>query len=522
MQHSRHRRTRSVFLLAGLLATATTVDIDARRQGTALTGTRLAGVRVGPYSVGFALRTGLDETRRINILDAGTRIGVATWYPAQDAGDRPRMTSLDYRLLELGRVPTDAEKTRYADAEADAAVGWRHVGIVPLSKAQARASLASGGIAVRDATRVPGTFPLVMILGGQYYLASTAEALASHGFFVAAPFRFSDQSNEIGTSDFTWYLENSVRDAEWALNDLRGSASGADVTRLGALGHGGGGMQALLFAMRQRGVSALVNIDAGNFSSRTNARAIPFYSPRLLRAPYLYVATPETRKGQDRFDDFLAMTFSDRIEAVLDEPTVRHHDLSDLGRAVTAPLGIRGEAQEPVQHAYAAVQDLVVRFLDDHLRKLTPGGGAPTEWAAGERTDGFRITARAGSAPAPTPAAVIASLGAETASSLRAAWRRDPEAAVFQPEALARIIGRALDTRRYDAAEAISEVAVEIRAESAILHELRSDALEARGALGKAAEAAAACAGTPGANDWRTEAAAARCRIRLERLRVPR
>jgi hypothetical protein len=80
-----------------------------------------------------------------------------------------------------------------------------------------------------------------MILGGQYYLSTTAEVLASHGFMVAAPFRFRDYPNEIGTADFTAYLENSVRDAEWLLNDLASSGS-ADVTRVSALGHGGGGL----------------------------------------------------------------------------------------------------------------------------------------------------------------------------------------------------------------------------------------------------------------------------------------
>ena len=45
--------------------------------------------------------------------------------------------------------------------------------------------------------------------------------MASHGFLVVAPFRFSDQSNEVGTRDLTWYLENSVRDAEWGLEDRK-------------------------------------------------------------------------------------------------------------------------------------------------------------------------------------------------------------------------------------------------------------------------------------------------------------
>src|SRR5688500_13460399 len=122
-------------------------------------------------------------------------------------------------------------------------------------------------MAVRGARPAAGRFPVVVILGGQYYLATTAEILASHGFLVAAPFRFVDQANDIGTPQFTWYLENSVRDADWALRELDAHPQ-ADLRSIAALGHGGGGIQAMLLAMRSRRVAALANIDAGNFSAR--------------------------------------------------------------------------------------------------------------------------------------------------------------------------------------------------------------------------------------------------------------
>lgn len=75
--------------------------------------------------------------------------------------------------------------------------------------------LSTGGIATRGAAPAAGMFPVVMVLGGQYYLSTTAEFLASHGFVVAAPFRFSDQLNEIAGGGFNWmtYVEERVRDA---------------------------------------------------------------------------------------------------------------------------------------------------------------------------------------------------------------------------------------------------------------------------------------------------------------------
>ena len=260
-----------------------------------LSATRLRGLNVGPHRVGFRATTVIDPTRHTNAGGDGTPIGVAMWYPAAHRG-APAMTGLDYRLLAFHQPLSPAERRRFAEGEAETAMGWRHVGIVPLDRAQAAASLDAPGIAIPNAAPAPGRFPLVMVLGGQYYLSTTAELLASHGFIVAAAFRFSDVASEIGTASFTWYLENSVRDAEWVVHHLR-TFEHADVSRLGAIGHGGGGLQALLFAMRNTNVTALVNVDAGNFSARTHSQPIPFYGPRLAtRSPWSSRGIPACRR----------------------------------------------------------------------------------------------------------------------------------------------------------------------------------------------------------------------------------
>ena len=70
-----------------------------------------------------------------------------------------------------------------------------------------------------------------------------AEFLASHGYIVVACVRYLDARSEIPSSDFRWSVENSLRDAEWALTELRRNPA-ADMSSVTALGHGGGGMQA--------------------------------------------------------------------------------------------------------------------------------------------------------------------------------------------------------------------------------------------------------------------------------------
>jgi pimeloyl-ACP methyl ester carboxylesterase len=503
---------------AFLVMTVTAAAAPATLQ-EATDGTRAKGLRAGPHAVGFEVIAREDRTRRINHTDAGTWIGLAVWYPARRTSDGPpAMTAMDYRLTQFRDPPTAAQRTALEDDEVGALVAWRHVGIVPLTDEQARSSLATRGVAVKSAPPAAGRFPVVLLFGGPYYLSTTAEILASHGFLVVAPFRFSDQSNEVGTRGFTWSLENSVRDAEWGLEELRADPR-ADVGYVSALGHGGGGLQAMLFAMRNPTVNAVVNIDAGNFSTRSQPRSIPFYNPRLMRAPYLFIVTADTRKGLDLFDDFAAMRFSDRTEVTLESPGLRHHDLSDIGRAVTAPMGIRGEAQAEVQAQYAGVQEMVVRFLEDRSGARKNGAAPFAEWARTLSVPAhISVTVRPGTTPAPTAAALVRSLDAGSVASLKAARSRDPEADVFTESALSGLIAQALASGDLKTAAALGDLAIDMHPASAILLAQASRVAEAGGNRSGAIAAATTCAQLHAENDWRATAAIGQCRDRLERL----
>jgi pimeloyl-ACP methyl ester carboxylesterase len=511
----------SVLGVFGTLAGTLPWQHASTREKDAI-GTRAMGLRLGPHAVGFELATRTDRTRHINQSDEGTRIGMALWYPAQRSTveRRPAMTTMEYRLLRFQEPVTPVQRQAFEDEEVKALLGWRHVGIVPLTPQQARASLATHGLAVRGAAAGKGRFPVAVVLGGPYYLSTTAELLASHGFVVMAPFRFTDQSNEVGAQEYTWFLENSVRDAEWALEELRKDPR-ADMRYVTSIGHGGGGLQALLFAMRNRVVKAVVNIDAGNFSTRSQILSIPFYSPRLMRAPYLFIVTAASKKLLDLFDQFAAMKFSKRIEVVLENPAIRHHDLSDVGRAVTAPMGIRGDAQAEVQQQYAAVQEMVIRFLEEHSPR---GHAAPpvAAWIqARNAQDQLTVSVRPGIEPAPTTVEIMRSLDSNAAATLADARLRDPEGAVFQESALSALVSEALLHRQLQTAAALAALATELHPKSAVLLAQATRVAEEGENRAGAVASATACAALDPGTDWRATAAIAECKAALERFKMP-
>jgi hypothetical protein len=468
------------------------------------------GLSPGPYGVGFQFSHTVDPTRNIDSKHPGTPFGLALWYPSSQPGPKATfVTQLEYRLLEFSRPLAPAARQAYADQQAQQMVAWRHIGIVPLTVEQARATLNATGRAVRGAPRVKGRFPVVIILGGPWYLATTAEFLASHGYLVLACVRFRDSRTEIPSSDFRWSIENSLRDAEWALTEFRQDPA-ADMKSVTSLGHGGGGLQALLLGMRNRQVTAVANIDAAIFSSRTNPAQFLFYNPSLLRVPYLNLLTADTRQHSDQYADFEKMRFSGRYEVILTNPDLRHHDLSSVGRGVSASLGIRGDPQPIVLQTYADVQTTILQFLEANQHPQT---NAFAEWLQHlGQSPAYACTTREATQPAPELYDVLTEIDRWTPDRLREAYERDPDADAFSEDGLLLIMNVAR-TRDTHLAQSFVPLAIEIRPNSVQLLQLASAIEESSGESPNAQDLALRClAISVQDGDWRSQAAQTQCR----------
>lgn len=473
------------------------------------------GLRTGPYGAGFELRHTVDPTRNPDSNRPGTTMGIAIWYPASKPDPHSAfITQLEYHLLEYSKPLDFADQKAYLDEQAREMVAWRHIGIVPLTQKQALMTFSTSGRAVRNASHAKGKFPVVIILGGPWYLSTTAEFLASHGYFVVAPIHFQDARTEVPNSDFRWSIENSLRDAEWALAELCGDPA-ADLSSVTSLGHGGGGLQAMLLAMRNRQITAVANIDAGIFSSHTNPRQLPLYDPRLMRVPYLYVLTADTRRQSDQFSDFQKMRFSRRYEIVLQNPALRHHDLSNVGRAVSSALGIRGDPEPMVLKTFADVQNTLLNFIDANQHRTNVG---LAQWLQhlSENAD-YAVTTQEATQPAPELYDVLAAMEQWTPDRLREAHQRDPDAEIFSEEDLLQILAAA---RLHDLrmAQNLVPIMLEVQPQSIQLLQLASAIAEASGDTVAARELTGRClAISIPEEDWRAQTAHKDCRERLVR-----
>jgi dienelactone hydrolase len=218
------------------------------------------------------------------------------------------------------------------------------------------------------------SFPLVLLAQGNGQTvqdqAPLAEYIASHGYVVAtmpSPMRITGPLSD----------ERAVgaRAQEQAL-DLafvrRVLADRPDVLgqRLGVVAHSFGARAALLLAMLDPQVAAVVSLDGGigTATGRASLEALPFYRAAAVRAPILHF--------YEELDDFMApdfgllrsLTAADRW--LVSVPAMHHQHFTSLGAVSIEYPSLRPAigATAATAQAYTAVAAATREFLDTFLK----------------------------------------------------------------------------------------------------------------------------------------------------------
>jgi dienelactone hydrolase len=323
-------------------------------------------LRPGPHAVGLRVLSEVDHERRVARLGTDRPIQIAVWYPALRG--RPALAHRDYLALQatetgagVGAEAVVADYKRLLaenGVPADALDRW----------------LAAPLTAARDARPAPGRFPLVLVAQGNfqsaYHQAALAEHLASHGYVVATCPSQTRISGPMENEDaILGSAEEQADDLAFVLRRLR-AWPGADAERLGVLGHSFGARSALLFAMEEPAVDALVSLDGG-IGARTGKgvleRSRRFHPARRLPVLHVY----------EDADEFMAPDF-DLLRSLAGERLLvrlegmRHVHFTALGLAAGASpelaRAVSADADTPRRLAVAV--EYARCFLDAHVRGL--------------------------------------------------------------------------------------------------------------------------------------------------------
>ncbi len=255
-----------------LLALALLAPVPAARRTEGRAPALWAGLSPGPFPVGYRWLDGDGA--------------VHAWYPASGGG-----TPLRYR--------------DYLGDGVDALVEFLSGTGTPVSTAD---SLLESPVYARSgAVARRGRYPLVLVAQGNGQDAADqavlCEYLASLGFVVAttaSPMRRTPMERDDQVGEFA---ERQARELKAAIRRVA-AVLPADTTRVAIVGHSFGARAALLLAMQDPRVRALVSLDGGigTATGLASFRSAPSFRPEASLPPLLHL--------YEALDPFMTPDFS--------------------------------------------------------------------------------------------------------------------------------------------------------------------------------------------------------------------
>jgi dienelactone hydrolase len=324
------------------------------------------------YSVGFRVTRDADRTRSTAVRADGRPLQISVWYPAASGG--PGLVFRDYVSLSASEVENGD-----SPAAAEAAVkGYRDfLTGAGVAGSEVDSWLATKMRASRDAIPASGRFPLVLIAQGNgqsaHDQAFLAELLAARGYIVATlPSQARIDGPMQSEGDIPRHVEAQTLDLVFAARKLRMSP-GTRAGRYGVIGHSFGARSALLLAMRDPDVGALVSLDGGIGGKAGKGQIEKARGFDLARAtaPILHIY-----EEGDRFMvpdlDLLRSLAGPRWLVKVD--SMRHVHFSSTGvMARTDPSAAKATSATPdTGAAWDLVAETTLRFLDRFLRDAAP------------------------------------------------------------------------------------------------------------------------------------------------------
>src|SRR5205085_568906 len=341
----------------------------------------------GPYAVGFRTIYEFDRTRTWRVTRGyekpfapdlnGRPIRINIWYPAVRGARSEQLRFESYvnpggpkEFNELNTILELREKvsSSYHDH-------WADVLKTPVN-------------AYANTTPAKGRFPLVLYAGGLNSTSTTtvfviAEFLASHGYVVATVPLLGPTNENTEQGRMPSDRERAVEDLEFAWSALRAQPN-VDETKVGVFGKSLGGIEAIIFAMRNANVSAVAGLDA-TYGFKGNEKLLAEladYAPRKMRAAFL-----DIRRDWDDPASVLdlsaehAFRYSDRSFVTIKK--MNHFDFDSdamIAFEFHLPIGPNeavnpGRTRETAYRGYQSVCRMLLDFFDEKLKGDRGGAG---------------------------------------------------------------------------------------------------------------------------------------------------
>jgi dienelactone hydrolase len=250
----------------------------------------------GPHAVGFravdlrdysrTYRSAYTATGEVELRERTRPIQTSIWYPARRS-TRPGMRFGDYVVLGARQDgPATAEETAAYVKQMLTAWGADS----GAAKARVEAVMAARLSVVRDAAPAPGRHPVVIYNagGGQpsWDNSVLCEYLASHGYVVIASPNTWNWSRMHADSQELISAEASARDVEFHLGYAH-TLPFVDPAHVALMGYSWGGQAAVMVALRNTAIAAIVSLDGSEANMPTQWEQAAHHDPAAITAAYL-------------------------------------------------------------------------------------------------------------------------------------------------------------------------------------------------------------------------------------------
>lgn len=366
-----------------------------------------ADILPGPHGIGFMTVEKYDYSRSFRakhdyfgaVLE-GERarpLQICLWYPALTADEAATMVYGEYAF------PYPADE-RFMEILSN--LHNRELGTLfqqfNRDQALVQELMSVKMAAVRDAPAAEGVFPLIIYHSGPGCMENVVlyEYLASHGFVVATTHALGMATLNPDVSQNS--LEAMIRDKEFILTETP-HLPFIDRNKLGLMGFSYGSIAAVIMAMRNSEVDAVVGLQS-EFLRSENFHLLTdnaFYNPSRLHIPLMQLyAEDNPPKDLSFIDSFVyAGIYNVKLTGL------RYFDFTHYGLmyALTDPAGTG--VTEGIKNGYHTICRYVRYFFDARLNKNQAGykflSGTPEE--AGFDSTFVAITYRKGEDLPPSP-----------------------------------------------------------------------------------------------------------------------
>jgi len=451
----------------------------AQAKASACVSSAWGGLTHGEYAVGFQTVNKYDFSRTYETklrdeggLRAGQRarpIQIWIWYPGKTGGNDQCMSYEDYIYLSAAEAGSGVPSPKERDLNKTAFIANPVFRNVPAQRMSDLFKMRTD--VIKNASPREGHFPLIVFGQGYQFESPLAhsvlcEYLTSHGYVVAAvPYRgyplpqsFHDLAE----------LENEVRDLEFVISYMHDFPT-VDHDRLGVAGFDYGGMAALLLAMRNTDVDAVVGMDSGIMFRQNTAllKQSPSYKPGNLRVPLMQI-TRTKAENEDGEDSSLFETAKYSATYLVRIKGMEHENFSAYRMLLSTVLSAEESSQKTTKLKYQFLCRYILNFLDAYVqRNKKTLAYIEKEPESKPSARGFLTVERKRAVKAPPTerefVQIIADKGVVRAAQLYSELKRsDPEYILFKETTL-RLLGHKL-TQEHRIKDAVDIFKLDIEA----------------------------------------------------------